>query len=87
MKGAEKGITRSGRSVRAAVEERLPATQEDVRDPGRAAQIGSASMPSSSGCRPRPAGAKRAKAKPAKAKSGQGREEAQALTECRAAAS
>ena len=31
VKGAEKGITRSGRSVRAAVEERLPATQDDVK--------------------------------------------------------
>src|SRR3954469_3345087 len=31
VKGAEKGITRSGRTVRAAVEERLPATQEDVK--------------------------------------------------------
>src|SRR5688572_26687914 len=31
VKGAEKGLSRSGRSVRAAVEERLPATQEDVK--------------------------------------------------------
>ena len=30
-RGAEKNITRSGRSVRAAVEDRLPATQEDVK--------------------------------------------------------
>ena len=31
-KGAEKNITRSRRTVRAAVGERLPATQEDVKD-------------------------------------------------------
>jgi len=31
VKGAEKGLTRSRRTVRAAVEERLPATQEDVK--------------------------------------------------------
>jgi len=31
VKGAEKGLTRSGRTVRAAVEERLPATQDDVK--------------------------------------------------------
>jgi hypothetical protein len=31
LKGAERNITRSRRSVRAAVEDRLPATQEDVR--------------------------------------------------------
>ncbi len=31
VKGAEKSLTRSGRTVRAAVEERLPATQEDVK--------------------------------------------------------
>ena len=31
VKGAEKSITRSGRSVRAAVEERLPATQDDLK--------------------------------------------------------
>lgn len=31
VKGAEKGLSRGGRSVRAAVEERLPATQEDVK--------------------------------------------------------
>jgi hypothetical protein len=30
-RGAEKNITRSGRSVRSAVEDRLPATQEDVK--------------------------------------------------------
>ena len=32
VKGAEKGLTARRRSVRAAVEERLPATQEDIRD-------------------------------------------------------
>jgi seryl-tRNA synthetase len=32
VKGAEKGLTARRRSVRAAVEERLPASQEDVRD-------------------------------------------------------
>jgi hypothetical protein len=31
VKGAEKNITRSRRTVRAAVEERLPATQDDVK--------------------------------------------------------
>lgn len=31
VKGAEKGLTRRRRSVRAAVEERLPATQDDVK--------------------------------------------------------
>lgn len=31
VKGAEKGLTRSRRSVRAAVGERLPATQDDVK--------------------------------------------------------
>lgn len=31
VKGAEKGLTRSGRSVRAAVGERLPATQDDIK--------------------------------------------------------
>lgn len=30
-RGAEKNITRSGRSVRAAVGDRLPATQEDIK--------------------------------------------------------
>ncbi len=30
-RGAEKNISRGGRSVRAAVEERLPATQEDIK--------------------------------------------------------
>jgi hypothetical protein len=32
VKGAEKNITRGGRNVRAAVEDRLPATQDDVRE-------------------------------------------------------
>lgn len=31
-KGAEKNISRSGRNVRAAVEDRLPATQDDVKE-------------------------------------------------------
>jgi len=31
VKGAEKNLTRSGRNVRAAVEDRLPATQDDVK--------------------------------------------------------
>lgn len=31
VKGAERNISRSRRSVKAAVEDRLPATQEDVR--------------------------------------------------------
>ena len=31
VKGAEKGLTRSRRSVRAAVGERLPATQDDLK--------------------------------------------------------
>lgn len=31
VKGAEKNISRGGRSVRAAVEERLPATQDDLK--------------------------------------------------------
>ena len=31
VKGAEKGLTRSRRSVRAAVGERLPATQDDIK--------------------------------------------------------
>lgn len=31
VKGAEKGLSRSHRSVRAAVGERLPATQDDVK--------------------------------------------------------
>ncbi len=31
VKGAEQNITRSRKSVRAAVEERLPATQDDVK--------------------------------------------------------
>ena len=31
MKGAEKGLSRSRRTVRAVVEERLPATQDDVK--------------------------------------------------------
>ena len=32
VKGAEKGLTARGRSVREAVGERLPATQEDIRE-------------------------------------------------------
>ena len=32
VKGAEKNISRSGRNVRAAVEDRLPATQDDVKE-------------------------------------------------------
>ena len=32
VKGAEKGLSSRGRSVRAAVNERLPATQEDLRE-------------------------------------------------------
>lgn len=32
VKGAEKGLTSRGRSVREAVGERLPATQEDIRE-------------------------------------------------------
>lgn len=32
VKGAEKNITRSRNTVRAAVEERLPATQDDLKD-------------------------------------------------------
>ena len=32
VKGAEKNITRSRRNVRAAVEDRLPATQDDMKE-------------------------------------------------------
>ncbi len=73
MKGAEKNITRSGRTVRAAVEERLPATQDDVkaihtslrRIEQRLDALEASGRPAKAG-----AGAgKRAKAKPAKAKS------------------
>lgn len=32
VKGAEKNITRSRKTVRAAVEERLPATQDDLKE-------------------------------------------------------
>ena len=32
VKGAEKNISRSRRNVRAAVEDRLPATQDDVKE-------------------------------------------------------
>jgi polyhydroxyalkanoate synthesis regulator phasin len=31
LKGAERNLTRSSRSMRAAVEDRLPATQDDVK--------------------------------------------------------
>jgi hypothetical protein len=32
VKGAEKNISRSGKTVRAAVEERMPATQDDLKE-------------------------------------------------------
>lgn len=73
VKGAEKNITRSGRTMRAAVEERLPATQDDLkaihtslrRIEKRLDALEASGRPAKAG-----AGAgKRAKAKPAKAKS------------------
>jgi hypothetical protein len=32
VRGAESGLARSGRAVRGAIDERLPATQDDVRE-------------------------------------------------------
>ena len=54
VKGAEKGLTARRRSVRAAVEERLPATQEDIKElrPSCAASAGGSRRSRSGWTRP-----------------------------------
>ena len=72
VKGAEKNITRSRRTVRAAVEERLPATQDDVKAiRASLRRIGSASTRwrrRAGGQSPARQPRKKAKAKPKSAK-------------------
>ena len=71
VRGAEKSITRSRRSMRAAVEERLPATQDDMKAlHAEPAQDRKRLDAIEAVRRPRPAPARQAgQAEPAKAKS------------------